>query len=99
MEHPAPTEPSDRVAPPPGLAAFDRDAPLDEGYNQDEHYGHNQDFLLLRDPRESDERQAEPAHRERRRRIAGIGLGTAGAAGIPDGEGRTHTGFGDSDRD
>lgn len=101
MEH------SDRVPAPPGLAAFDDDAPLDDGYSQGENYGHNQESLQLHDPRrfadtppgeprvELAAQEAAPA----RRRPHSVGLGTSGAAGIPDSRGASHTGFGDPDRD
>ena len=80
------------------------DPGLGEGYSQDEGYGHNQESMLLHHPNEGEESGAagakkEPPHRERRRRGAGIGLGTAGAAGIPsDHADHTQTCFGDTDR-
>jgi hypothetical protein len=101
-------ERTDRDAPPPGLPALDDDAPLDEGYDQGDHYGHNQDFTELRDPRRfADTPPGEPlrpiesapaAPRKRPRPHPG-GLATGGAGGIPDDKGHSHTGFGDVDRD
>jgi hypothetical protein len=101
-------ERTDRDAPPPGLPALDDDAPLDEGYNQGSHYGHNQDFTALRDPSRYEDTppgeprrlaEAGPAAPRKRPRPHPGGLATGGAAGIPDDEGHTHTGFGDPDRD
>lgn len=88
---------SERI--PPTAAPYGDDPGLEEGYNQDPGYGHNQESFLLHQPHEDSEEAKEPPHRMRRRRVSGIGLGSAGAAGIPDSEGHTHTGFGDSDRD
>jgi hypothetical protein len=97
-------EQHDRVPPPPGQPAYDEEAPLDDGYSQSENYGHNQEFMQLHDPsRYADappgeprvERAAEPKAKRRR----ASGLGTYGAAGIPDSHGESHTGFGDPDRD
>jgi hypothetical protein len=101
-------EQDDRVPPPPGLAAYDHDAPLDDGYSQGENYGHNQEPLQLHDarryadtppgePRVELPAPPEPAKPKRRPHTAG--LGTSGAAGIPDAAGAVHTGFGDTDRD
>ncbi|WP_415854263.1 hypothetical protein [Sinomonas sp. G460-2] len=92
-------EQSDRVPPP--AAPYGDDPGLEEGYNQDPGYGHNQESFLLHQPHDGDDDAKEPPHRERRRRVSGIGLGlgSAGAAGIPDAEGHAHTGFGDTDRD
>ncbi|WP_077488918.1 hypothetical protein [Sinomonas mesophila] len=98
----------DRAIPPPGLPALDDQAPLDKGYTQEEHYGHNQDFTVLRDPkRYADAPPGEPRHevdppadgKKKRRRGHAFGLGTSGAGGIPDSTGHAHTGFGDPDRD
>ena len=99
---------SERPTPPPGLPALDDQAPLDEGYAQEEHYGHNQDFMVLRDPAKyADTPPGEPRREVERpnggqkkpRRGHAVGLGTSGAGGIPDGTGHAHTGFGDTDRD
>ncbi|WP_336855781.1 hypothetical protein [Sinomonas albida] len=96
-------EQSDGVPP---AEPYGDDPGLDEGYNQDPGYGHNQESFLLHQPDEDGDLEdsttaKEPPHRERRRRGSGIGLGlgSVGAAGIPDSEGHTHTGFGDPDRD
>lgn len=89
------------------MAAFDEEAPLDDGYSQEGSYGHNQESFQLRDPRKyADTPPGEPLReleatpeaekKPRRRRLS---LGTSGAAGIPDSSGATHTGFGDPDRD
>lgn len=99
---------TDRVPAPPGLAAYDDAAPLDDGYSQTENYGHNQESMQLRDPsRYADAPPGEPRaelprvepRTPARRRPHTSGLGTSGAAGIPDSAGATHTGFGDPDRD
>ncbi|GHG51512.1 hypothetical protein GCM10012320_20870 [Sinomonas cellulolyticus] len=101
-------EEKDRVPAPPGMAAYDEDAPLDDGYSQDENYGHNQEAFQLRDLRKyADtppgeplrEREAEPLAEPKKPRRRHTGLGTGGAAGIPDSSGAAHTGFGDPDRD
>ncbi|GAB4098319.1 hypothetical protein [Sinomonas halotolerans] len=101
MEH------RDRDTPPPGLPALDEDAPLDEGYAQDAHYGHNQDFATLRDPAEhGDNPPGEPGEAHpalhtgalKRPRRHGLPLAAPGAAGIPDDDGHEDTGFGDADR-
>ncbi|GAB3277623.1 hypothetical protein GCM10027449_17330 [Sinomonas notoginsengisoli] len=100
-------EDKDRVPAPPGLPAFDEDAPLDDGYSQSENYGHNQESLQLHDPhRYADTPPGEPrterevpAPKPVKRRPHAVGLGTAGSGGIPDSKGESHTGFGDPDRD
>lgn len=101
-------EQDDRVPPPPGLPAYDHEAPLDDGYSQNENYGHNQESLQLQDPRRyADAPPGEPrtelpaaaAPKPVKRRPHTAGLGTSGAAGIPDSAGAAHTGFGDTDRD
>lgn len=90
------------------MAAFDEDAPLDDGYSQEGSYGHNQESFQLRDPRKYadtppgeplQELEPEPPAAQKKPRRRRFGLGTSGAAGIPDASGATHTGFGDPDRD
>lgn len=97
-----PTKPADREKPANmDTPVYGDDPGLGEGYSQEDGYGHNQESMLLHHPEGDDEGavKKEPPHRERRQRGAGMGLGTAGAAGIPsDKGGHTQTGFGDADR-
>ncbi|NUP75680.1 MAG: hypothetical protein HOQ07_13695, partial [Sinomonas sp.] len=66
-------EQRDPAQPPAPL--YGDDPGLDEGYNQDPGYGHNQEQFLLHHPQEdADASEKEPPHRERRRRVSGIGL-------------------------